>query len=151
MRNLWVCIAVCLSACASLPISDNAKKPLQTSALQSSLTAQSLAVGECGVFFWTLEQPPVFTFFQKEGADHAKYFHNGTEMLLTPNVKLQSFQNGAVLNIAYTTPQGQTLQIKGRFADILEGGQRISNASIRSQTADGWQEILPVSGVYVCR
>lgn len=151
MRVLSLCLALTLSACANMPSLKSEKAPASIPVVQAGLTSQELAIGECGVFFWTLSSPPVFTFFHKEGADDAKFYYAETETILTPIEQMTTFSDGSVFEGRYQTPTGKTLRIRGQFSDMLEGGQRITEASIHKSNAEGWQEIIPVSGVYVCR
>ncbi|PHR93171.1 MAG: hypothetical protein COA69_04260 [Robiginitomaculum sp.] len=146
-----ICAAIMLTACASTTPQDAPK----TLIAHTGLVAQELAQGECGIFFWTLSSPPVFTFFQKQGERTAKFYHEAAQTTLTTQANTQSLGDTPTLDIIYKTEAGNTVRIKGQFADIftdtLDGGRRITSGAIQTTTSENWQEITPVSGVYVCR
>ena len=55
------------------------------------------------------------------------------------------------IKLAYKGLSGTDVKVKGVYSEPLEGGRRISDAAIILSKPDGWQEIMPVSGLYVCR
>lgn len=151
MLSIVLVIVLGVTACSSLPIRNEGNAEAKLATHSVGLTAQKLEVGECGLFFWSLSTPAIFTFFHKESDPQARFFQNATEFILTANVNTPAFNDGSELSLTYSFPTGEAVHLKGRFADMLEGGQRITNASIQTATREGWQEITPVSGVYVCR
>lgn len=142
--------ALSLSACASIDANNTAKKQ-QTISPADGLAAQELQTGECGVFFWTDTLPRTFVFFQKQGSAEAKYYAGETEITLSTDQNTNNMDDAPGLDIAYSHDEYAVFQVKGDFADMLEGGRRITNARIKAQKPSAWEEIQPVTGVYVCR
>ena len=117
----------------------------------NGLSAQELGAGECGLFFWSKSTPRTFVFFQKQGESHAKYYHQGAETNITAGANIPGFTESSQIDIVYAAPGGVSINVKGRFSQIIEDGVRVPSGSISVEKPDGWQEITPVSGVYVCR
>lgn len=150
MRALLLSLAVfSLAACETITPAPKpepvAQKPV------NGLSAQELVAGECGLFFWSKSTPRTFVFFQKQGEVSAKYYGQGSEIILTAPAGIPSFTEASQIDIAYTSPAGDSINVKGNFSQIIEDGVRVPSGSISVEKPDGWQEIIPVSGVYVCR
>ncbi len=142
-------VTVLLSACETIKLpSKTDPMPLQKS---DALSAQELGSGECGVFFWTKSKPRKFVFFQKQGAANALYYSGGNEQALRVETGDSSFSLALEIDIHYRAPVGDKITVKGVFEQAVEDGARIPSGLINITKQDGWQEIIPVSGVYVCR
>lgn len=151
VRELFLGISVLpLGACTSFDASKTVPKP-EIILPVNGLAAQELASGECGVFLWTQSLPRTFIFFQKQGNSRAKYYATESEITVSTSQNTNNMGDGTSLDIAYSHADYKTFHVKGEFTDVLEGGLRISNARIKSQKPDQWEEIQPVSGVFVCR
>ena len=136
-----------LTACESTAV----KAPISAAKNVHALPAQTLSSGECGLFFWTKTTPQNFVFFHKQNQTHAKYFVHGdeTSLRLTRGALIPNMS--ADLDIQYTAPQGKTFHLKGTYSQSIEGGVRVQNGSITAQDNEGWQEIVPVSGIFACQ
>lgn len=145
--RIFICLAtLALTSCANLPLpSEN-----QPADIKTGLTAQELATGECGVFLWTLSNPPSFTFFQKIGSEHAKLFMDTQELTLQPLPSSEPMNDYGNIDGKYTTATEQQVAVKGQYGAEMDGGRKIPTGSIQITKPDGWQEIIPVSGVYAC-
>ena len=139
-----------MTSCASIEKAGPAKTQ-STMPPTVGLQAQKLATGECGIFFWTNALPRTFVFFHKQGEVNAKYYLQGTEIALQTSQNTNGITDGTGFMIDYTGADFQAFSIKGQFTDLIEGGRRISNATIKTKKPDAWEEIHPVSGVYVCK
>ena len=150
MRALLLSLtAFSLAACES--IAPAPKPEPDTPKPVNGLSAQELGTGECGLFFWSKSTPRTFVFFQKQGETSAKYYGQGREIFLTTKTGIPLFTEASQIDIAYTSPEVDNINVKGSFSQIIEDGVRVPNGSISVIKPDGWQEITPVSGVYVCR
>lgn len=149
-RILLGAVMLGMTACASLEKTEPAK-PAQATLPTVGLQAQELASSECGIFFWSNALPRTFVFFHKQGEANAKYYLQGAEIAVQTSQNTNSIADGTGLLIDYTGAGFQAFSIKGQFTDLIEGGRRISNATIKTKKPDEWEEIHPVSGVYVCR
>ena len=139
-----------MTACASIEKNLPAK-PEQAIPPSAGLQAQELASGECGIFMWSKSLPRTFVFFHKQGEMSAKYYLQGTEIAVQTSQNTNSVADGMELLIDYTGTDFQAFSIRGQFTDLIEGGRRITNATIKTKKPEEWQEIHPVSGVYVCK
>jgi len=149
-KLILAAVMLIMTACASIENTIPAK-PQSTIPPSAGLQAQELASGECGIFLWSKSLPRTFVFFQKQGDANAKYYLQGTEIALETTQNTNNLADGEGLAIDYTSTEFQVYAIKGQFTDLIEGGRRISNATIKTKKPEAWEEIHPVSGVYVCR
>jgi len=117
----------------------------------NGLPAQNLSNGSCGLFFWSMTTPKHFVFFQKEGADKAKLFFDGRTQDLSARQVTTGLEDNSGINLSYIGPFTEEITVKGIYGETLEGGRRISEAAILIGKDDGWQEIVPVSGLFACR
>ena len=129
------------------------QKPAQSGlGLQKTkgLKPQTLEKGTCGIFLWENTVPKTFVFFQKENSPIAKYYEQGTEINLEAVAPMESFADADGLELHFRRNDGEQILLKGGFTDTLEGGRRITGATIKVIKPGGWEEIHPVSGVYSC-
>jgi uncharacterized protein YfaS (alpha-2-macroglobulin family) len=48
------------------------------------------------------------------------------------------------------TAAGREVEVTLKPGEVLEGGQRVDSGNIVIRTAEGWETILPVTGVRAC-
>ena len=142
-------VYVTLTSCASIILPNQI--PISSQPSHEGLEPQILNAGECGMFLWTVASPPIFVFFYKEGSSSAILHSASGEIDLQEKIKSRVLNNATNIVKQYTTADGKEVYVTGKFGDILEGGRRIPKATIQTQNTQGWQKILPVSGVYACR
>ena len=147
MRVFYSLATLALVSCANLP--NPVTKPTET--VSNGLEAQELAVGECGIFLWTLATPPIFTYFHKSGSGQAKVFLDTKEMVLQVPEEKQVITDFGKFVYENETGVAQHIRVKGQYGEAMDGGRRIPSGSIQFINQDGWREITPVSGIYVCR
>lgn len=140
-------LALSVSACASTSLKPS---PI-SSPNKQALSAQYLEEGECGLFFWTKSSPRNFVFFHQRGQPTAKYFTHGEETNLQVTHGRFAPSESSALTMVYNTAHDKAVNVQGQFSQTVEGGIRIPNGSITMQNNDGWEEIVPVSGIYVCQ
>ncbi|KCZ95008.1 hypothetical protein HHI_07162 [Hyphomonas hirschiana VP5] len=115
------------------------------------LPPQTLAAGECGLFLWGMAAPRRFTFFTEASSGEALMLHEGAPMTL-----VVTDSNGEVFGQFFT--QIQYLSADGKWSvnltlnpgEVLEGGQRVESGRLVTTGADGWETVLPVTGVRAC-
>lgn len=150
-RSVLILVAVIsLAGCATAP----AEKPKTTPLAvidKDALPAQELSKGSCGLFFWSMTSPKHFVFFQKEGADKAQLFFDGRAQKISAQQVTTGLEDNSGIKLSYIGPYTEEITVKGVYGEQLEGGRRISEAAILIGKDDGWQEIVPVSGLYACR
>lgn len=147
MRVFYSLATLALVSCTNLP--NSIPKPAEP--VSNGLAAQELAVGECGIFLWTLSKPPIFTYFHKSGSGQAKVFLAGAEMILQVPEEKQVITDFGKFVYENETGAAQHIRVKGQYGEAIDGGRRIPSGSIQFINQDGWREITPVSGIYVCR
>ncbi len=149
MRIAFGFVFFLLLGCASIDTTTTTEEPLATEQI-SGLSAQELDTGECGVFFWRNGAPRTFVFFQKQGQFSAKLFDQDIENIVKTEQDTSNLEVKLRYDFTYKGGNNETILVKAVFGDSLEGGRRILG-TITTVKPDGWQEILPVIGVYVCR
>lgn len=150
-------IAGCLTGCAS---GSAAKQSGSAVAVMESpvaevpvegLPPQKLAAGECGLFLWGMAAPRRFTFFTEASSGEALVLHNGAAQRL-----IVTDTDGEVFGQFFT--ETQYLSADGTWSvnlslkpgEMLEGGQRVESGRLVTTGADGWETVLPVTGVRAC-
>jgi hypothetical protein len=158
IRLIFITAACTLfSACATGPSEQSRSSPVQ--AMESpvsevpveGLPPQRLAAGECGLFLWGMAAPRRFTFFTKSTSGDALILLDGA-----PENLVVTDTNGEVFGQFFT--ETQYLSADGKWAvnlslkpgELLEGGQRIESGRLVTTGADGWETVLPVTGVRAC-
>lgn len=143
--TLYALIALSLNACASIPLEQ------AVTGNTKNLPPQHLESGECGLFFWTKTSPRNFVFFHKNGQQQAKYFSKGSKASLVLSRGTLDPSKSSTLDIEYKNSQSKSVYVKGTYTEDIESGVRIPNGRIITQNDEGWQEIIPVSGIFVCQ
>jgi len=146
LLSIWACTSVGTNVGTSSPAEN-----LPGISQIAGLSAQELDAGGCGVFFWKATTPRTFVFFQKQGQARASLYDQDTEIVIETSQDTSNLDIKIRLDLRYKGGGYESITVKGNFGDELEGGRRISGATITINKLDGWQEILPVNGVYVCR
>lgn len=116
------------------------------------LPAQTLELGDCGLFLFAAQPKPRFVFFGEATKGIGKIVLNGKETTL-----VRSETDGDVIDLHYTeqtfTSPVEDIELKVTIneADFTEGGAQISKASIRMRSSEGWRMVIPVGGATSCR
>jgi hypothetical protein len=149
-------IAAALSGCASGP--EDADRSSTAAAARApadvpsgGLPAQVLAPGDCGLFLWSQSAPPEFVFFQRAGEADALALVSGSARTVEP-MKVGGDVFGQFLTEGTFRVQGSSELVALSITPgaFIEGGQRISAGRLVKTDADGWETILPVTGVRAC-
>jgi hypothetical protein len=155
MRPLTLLCAVTLfAACASSTGSDPTGKMAPAVATSSvpdeGLPPQRLKPGECGLFLWGMSAPRKFVFFTN-GTGTASVLVDDTPVSLP-----LSSANGNVFGQFMTSmtfrdaATGGSVTVEIEPGEPLEGGQRVESGTLQFRDTEGWETILPITGVRAC-
>lgn len=156
IRILSAVLAVSVfTGCASEPAAKGQRAVSATEAAANAppdgLPPQRLAPGECGLFLWGMAPPRKFVFFAKASSGDALVLVNDA-----PQSVLMATAGGDVFGQFLTQMEfagnasGTRVKVSIKPGETLEGGQRVESGNILFIGADGWETILPVTGVRAC-
>lgn len=147
---------ILVASCATAPAAPAAGSPVSAMSSISEvpvdgLPPQVLAAGECGLFLWGMAAPRRFTFFTEASSGEALVLHESA-----PQKLIMTDTNGEVFGQFFT--EMQYLSADGTWSinltlkpgEVLEGGQRVESGRLVTTGADGWETVLPVTGVRAC-
>ena len=140
-----VLLSLLFSNCAT----NKFEKPAKPNISQNSLIPQTLAKDECGIFLWTVNLPRSFVFFQRSGDDYALPYAQNKQRHLQVSYMFPDWHIANDVNMSYQSGNDK-VQVLGTFSQKLDSGRRIEQATIVITQQNGWQEIIPVLGVYGC-
>lgn len=150
-------IAGCLTGCASGPAAKQTGSAV--AAMESpvaevpadGLPPQKLAAGECGLFLWGMAAPRRFIFFTEPSSGEALVLHNGAaQRLIVTNTDGEVFGQ-FFTETQYLSADGTwSVNLSLKPGEMLEGGQRVESGRLVTTGADGWETVLPVTGVRAC-
>lgn len=148
---LWSAALIGLASCSTTP--DTPAALARANSVQpGGLPAQQLALGECGLFLFSLSGEPRFIFFSKAGTDEARMVIVDQEETLS----LQS-RGGDVFG-QFTTEQqwlvprtSQRVDVSVVAGEPLVAGQQVPSGRLKVTDPNGWEMIIPVSGVRACQ
>lgn len=128
------------------------KLPQKSEQAQTAgLSAKPLAVGECGLFFWDTDRKRKFVFFHREGQSNAALWYEEKELFLSSAEYLTGIADLPNIAHDYRSETGLNVSMKGRLGENVDGGIRIQDALLQVTKPDGWAQVMPVSGIYVCQ
>lgn len=143
-----VLMGIFFSACASTGLTDIKTKP--QSRLKSGLPAQTLAVGECGLFVWAATPSKPFILFS-EAAKARGLWYDGAQEPLTLIEKSGEIAYDQSPENSYLRPNGQRLRLALSDAEMIEDGMRYKSGTLTVQTPEGWEKVMPVIGLAACQ
>jgi hypothetical protein len=145
-----------VSACAGTPPAPpSASGTLRPAALSSvpaeGLPAQNLAPGECGLFLWEKSAPRRFVFFTRASSADALVLLDGEARNLLATEAAGNVFGQFLTETRYSDrSRGISVSLKIQPGEVLEGGQRVDDGFLLSKNAEGWETILPITGVRAC-
>lgn len=156
IRNLTIILVyAALTACASAPAAKPVAKVSAAAAAATmpneGLPPQKLPPGDCGLFLWDMSPPRKFVFFAKASSgDGLVLIGDQPKTLSMATAGGDVFgQFLTIMEFAASAP-AQRVRITLKPGEILEGGQRVESGNILFIGADGWETVLPVTGVRAC-
>ncbi|MFN4023655.1 MAG: hypothetical protein ACK4MQ_02385 [Hyphomonas sp.] len=115
------------------------------------LPAQKLAPGECGLFLWGMSAPRRFVFFTEASSGEALILHDGSPRRLVVAEAGGEVFGQFFTESGYSAPGADwTVTLTLTPGELLEGGQRVRTGRLVTRGADGWETVLPVTGVRAC-
>lgn len=156
IRSLSVPVAAALLAACSTAPSGNTEKAIAATeaaarAPAEGLPPQRLTPGECGLFLWGMAAPRKFVFFAKATSGDALVLIDDA-----PKTLAMAGASGDVFGQFLTEMEyagaasARRVKVSLKPGEVLEGGQRVESGTILFIGADGWETVLPVTGVRAC-
>lgn len=156
MRHIaWALTVTMLAGCASMAPGGSpgdASGPAARQGAVEALPAQTLGLGECGLFFWTSDAPHRFVLFVDETAGRAKLVHAGAIRELDITAQSSGYLPGERVEQIYSDPaHDRVFTLTGRIGQETRSGVRIERALLKARHADGHEIVRPLLGVRSCR
>ena len=118
---------------------------------KTGLPAQKLDPGACGLFLWERRESPDFVFFSKGASEEALIWYEGETHSLTRMGVSGDVFGQFLTEQTYTMSGGRVVQLTMTPGDLLVGGQRVPEASMKVVDSEGWSTLIPVAGVTACQ
>lgn len=118
---------------------------------RKGLPAQELLPGECGLFLWTRRENPEFIFFSKAGSETAVFWLDDAVQNLSRTSAGGDIFGQQLTEQTFVLQDGRKMEMSMVPGDMLVGGQRVPEVSIRVLDAEGWATMIPAAGVTVCQ
>ncbi len=156
MRTLTLlCAASLVTACASSPKNSNAiamsAPDLATSTVPSEgLPPQRLEPGQCGLFLWGMPAPRKFVFFTDGNGSATVLIHDAPVALPMASAGGDVFGQFMTEMTFSDSGAGRSVTLSIKPGEVLEGGQRVASGTLQFRESEGWETILPVTGVRTC-
>lgn len=117
----------------------------------AGLPPQRLAPGKCGLFLWGMSAPRQFVLFAESPAASALVLMNGKAVTLPMTAAGGEVFGQFVTDMKFEEAASRTqVQVTLKPGEVLEGGQRVDTGNILFRDEQGWETILPVTGVRAC-
>lgn len=159
MRVVGISILVAaLAACASTD-KKATTDPVEATTIASTmadippegLPPQKLGPGECGLFLWGMAAPRKFVFFAEGATAEALVLHEGEPRALSITDAEGEVFGQFFTEMQYLSTDGKwSVNLSLTPGEVLEGGQRVDAGRLVTRGADGWETVLPVTGVRAC-
>jgi len=156
MRALLLASAIAaMTACAGTPDASPAADTQSAAATRDvpaeGLLPQRLAPGQCGLFLWGMSAPRKFVFFTEGTAGDALILIDDMATRLPMTSAGGDVFGQFLTQMGFTdAATGSTVVVTIEPGEALEGGQRVDTGNILFRNAEGWETILPVTGVRAC-
>lgn len=142
-----------VSACSSTPQARDTSQGAAVSGVpERGLPAQRLEYGSCGLFLWSLSGEPTFTFFSEATTGRANMLIGDQARELTQTGAGGDIFGQFTTRQVFSSPStGHTVDVQVEPGESLIDGQRVDNGRLKLIDAEGWETVIPVSGVRACR
>ena len=141
-------VGMFFSACASTGANQIKGKPQPSS--KPGLPAQTLAIGECGLFVWARTSTKPFILFS-QAAKSRGLWYNDTQETITLLKNSDGSAYGQAPENTYQRPNGQSLRLALSDAEMIEDGMRYKSGTLTFLTDEGWEKVMPVIGLAACQ
>lgn len=144
-----------LAACASGSdqgfVAAKAVAPAISAVPKEGLPPQELKPGQCGLFLWGMSAPRMFVLFKEGASGNALILMDGIPTSLAMTSSGGDVFGQFMTQMKFANPaSGQTVTMTLEPGQSLDGGQRVESGNLLFRNADGWETILPVTGVRAC-
>lgn len=112
------------------------------------LAPRDLDDGECGLFLYSRRAAPQFIFYAQDGAGIARMNLDSAEVSLT---RKDAARRDLAAEQAYQGENGLRVELNLEIGEALTGGIRIPAGSLRLSQPDGWDLVVPVTGLTACQ
>ena len=151
-------VSLGLAACASNGTSDEKAAAIAKAANQPAIDApaeglppQQLKPGECGLFLWNMTAPRRFVFFTEATSGSALVLHEGQPVTLFATETGGDVFGQFFTETDYLSGDGRhAVRLTVNPGEMIDGGQRVETGRLVTLGADGWETVLPVTGVRAC-
>lgn len=155
-KSLFLAAAICtIAACAGSPERGAARAAEAAAAISAvpaeGLPPQRLDAGQCGLFLWGMSAPRRFVFFTEGSSGDALVLLGETPTTIPMTSAGGDVFGQFLTRMSFEDPASKakvTVSIKP--GEPLEGGQRVDSGNILFRDAEGWETVLPVTGVRAC-
>jgi hypothetical protein len=118
----------------------------------TSLPAQRLAPGQCGVFLFESRSPNSFVVFEDEAARTVKIVHAGEIYEIRFTTQPGAFLPGEEFRRVYLSRETNlSFLLEGRVGEETTAGRRIEEVILTVRQLDGTRTVRPLSGVRRCQ
>ena len=118
----------------------------------TSLPAQRLAPGQCGVFLFETRSPSPFVVFEDEAARTVKIVHAGEVYEIRFTTQPGAFLPGEEFRRAYLARgENLTFLLQGVVGEETAAGRRIEDVVLTARQLDGTRTVRPLAGVRRCQ
>lgn len=118
----------------------------------TSLPAQTLAPGQCGVFLFETRAPNPFVVFEDEAARTVSIVHVGEIYEIRFTEQPGAFLPGEEFRRVYLARgENLTFQLEGVVGEDTASGRRIEDVILTARQLDGTRTVRPLAGVRRCR
>ncbi|MCP2671958.1 hypothetical protein NHF40_13555 [Maricaulaceae bacterium EIL42A08] len=117
----------------------------------SSLPAQRLDPGQCGLFLFGTRQPFDFVLFEDEAARQVTLVHGGSVYEIAITSRDAAFIAGDAFQRSYsTTDDGLRFTLDGTVGEQTSEGQQLNDVILTAHQLDGTRVVRPLAGVRRC-
>ena len=139
----------CLSACASLPETQDRPSKSQTT---NGLDARVLTSGECGLFVWSADEKKTFILYGQSQQARASWLSPTGEMTLKVISQSGAPTQGQYPQQSLSAQVIGTLALNLRGAQPIESGTRYRLGTLTQRGAEGGDDrVTPVVGLSACK
>lgn len=143
---LFTLSCLILASCAS--ISELAEPVTEK---LTSLPAQNLEPGECGLFVWTSGAERRFILFSQTGTGAGVWFSEGAIQNLSIGSQSGLLANGQFPKTTYVTPEGTNLSASLEDREAITDGTRFKSGTLKITAKDTWERVTPIVGLSACQ
>lgn len=146
----------CVAACAGTNGLETAAQAAEAASAINTvpvdgLPPQRLEPGQCGLFLWGMSAPRRFVFFTEGTAGEALVLVNDAAVSMPMTTAGGEVFGQFLTLMKFEAPStGGSVTVSINPGEPLEGGQRVESGNIMFRDKEGWETVLPITGVRAC-